>query len=1048
MALLAAAGPAGSEQAAGGGLSFRRIPMPDDVPAHLCSALAQDRDGFLWIGTQGGLVRYDGFGFRVFRADASNPHALAGSYIRALLAASDGRIWAGTFSAGVSVYDPATDRFSTYRSNSSAGARLSHDRVEGLVEDRAGRVWIATYEGLDRFDPRSGVIDHFRANPADAASLADDRTRGLLVDRAGQLWVGSRNGLQIWREPGRFERVASDPLRPGSLAGQFVAKLYEDSRGRIWIGTTEHGAAVLDPRTGQLRRIAASASERGASHDWVYGIEAVGTGEMWIATFGGGIEIVDPGSLEIIGHVRHDPARETSIGGDRIGSLLKDRSGVVWAGSWGQGLARYDPSARAFQAIRHSPNLANGLTHPAAVRSLQLRDGSIWIGTNGNGIDIYDPGRGVIGGHRARPLDPGALSDGSITCLAQSPDGTVWVATLNGVLHRMRPGATRFERTTTADGLPGGPIRALTFGPRGELWAGSAEGLARVDPVSNTITSFRHRPGDDSTLSGYAVEAIAFGRDGTMWVGTDSGLNAFDPIRGVAVRIVSEPGRPDSLPNNWIPDLMVADDGRLWVGTQGGACILQAWDGRTARFERVADRIKRAAGPAESLVQDADGWVWIGATLRVDPRTWQSQEFGPADGREFRSFFIASRTRTADGSLAFGSPEGLLLVRPELIQPWTFEPPVAVTALSIDGQPRPGAARIKELRLQPSERGFTVDFAALDLTAPERNVYRYRLHGFDPEWIVTDASRRSATYTNLPPGDYTLRVEGSNRAGRWSPSAIQLGVIVLPAFYQTTWFRFSMGALGLALAYTGYRIRVRRLQARSRELEQLVGERTEELQSAYARIEEASLADALTGLRNRRFIEQAIGPEVARSVRAYEGHDAGPERDLVFLLLDLDHFKSVNDTYGHAAGDAVLVQTAAVLRGVFRASDFLVRWGGEEFLVVLRFVDREQGSELAEKIRAAIAAHAFRLPDGTVLTRTCSVGFAAFPFAPARPRAVTWETVIDVADAGLYRAKRTGRDRWVGIATAGDADPAETVAAIKADLQAAIARGVIICHSR
>ena len=484
------------------------------------------------------------------------------------------------------------------------------------------------------------------------------------------------------------------------------------------------------------------------------------------------------------------------------------------------------------------------------------------------------------------------------------------------------------------------------------------------------------------------------------------------------------------------------------------AARASCWRGTAGLRASSASPIASSArpGPPNRLSRTRTAGSGSARRSESNPTTWQSQEFGPADGREFRSFFIASRTRTADGSLAFGSPEGLLLVRPELIQPWTFEPPVAVTALSVDGQPRPGAARIKELLLQPSERGFTVDFAALDLTAPERNVYRYRLDGFDPEWIVTDASRRSATYTNLPPGDYTLRVEGSNRAGRWSPSAIQLGVIVLPAFYQTTWFRFSMGALGLALAYSGYRIRVRRLQARSRELEQLVGERTEELQSAYR---------THRGSEPRRRAHRPAEPAIHRAghragSRAFHSRvpkddDAGPERDLVFLLLDLDHFKSVNDTYGHAAGDAVLVQTAAVLRGVFRASDFLVRWGGEEFLVVLRFVDREQGSELAEKIRAAIAAHEFRLPDGTVLTRTCSVGFAAFPFAPAQPRAVTWETVIDVADAGLYRAKRTGRDRWVGIATAGHADPAdpaETVAAITADLQAAIARGVIICHSR
>jgi diguanylate cyclase (GGDEF)-like protein len=194
------------------------------------------------------------------------------------------------------------------------------------------------------------------------------------------------------------------------------------------------------------------------------------------------------------------------------------------------------------------------------------------------------------------------------------------------------------------------------------------------------------------------------------------------------------------------------------------------------------------------------------------------------------------------------------------------------------------------------------------------------------------------------------------------------------------------------------------------------------LAAANVRIEQTSLTDELTQLRNRRFLEQALGSDLDLAARRHEDGRAGDgEADLVFLLLDMDHFKSVNDSYGHAAGDAVLVQAATLLRSVFRASDHVVRWGGEEFLIVARFVDRGKGPELAEKVRAAVEAHDFRFDDGTLLKRTCSIGFAAYPFSTRRPRAYGWQEIVEIADLGLYAAKRNGRNGWVGM-EAGDGE--------------------------
>ncbi len=972
-------------------VSFQRVAIPHDVPAHLCTAIAQDREGLLWFGTQGGLVRYDGYDFRVFRSNPADPSTLGGNYVRALLVASDGRLWVGTFSGGLSVHDPATETFTRFR--------LSYDRVEGLAETADGRIWIATTAGLDRLDPRTRRVEHFQQN----------RARGLLVDRIGGLWVGTRDGLLRWRGEGRgFERVG--------FAGEFVTKLFEDARGRIWIGTEKHGAAVLDPGSGAVKRFAPQpADPNGLSHYWVYGFAPGAPGEIWIGTFGGGIDVVDERSLTIVDRLRSDPYLEDALHDDRTGAIFRDRQGVIWVGTWGDGIVRHDPRTRALRSLRFSPNRPEGLTHRAAVRALELRDGTIWVGTNGNGIDILDGELRRIGGHR-----PGALSDGGITCLAQGEDGSVWVATLDSGLHRLRPGAVSFGRI---EALAGGPIRTIAFTRDGMVWAGSAEGMTRVDPATLTTRVIRSWPG---AASSPAIESIVATPDGTLWVGTDNGLYSFDPRTEAAVRIARDSSRKDALPGNWVPDLMLARDGRLWVGTAGGAAVLTRFDGRTAHFEKMAPVA------AEALIEDADGGVWIGPRLRVDPRTGTAREIGAAEGLAFRNFFIASRARTRDGRLLFGSPEGLLVVDPRQLARFTDDAPVVATGLRVEGKPRPGAEVLRALTLTSAERSFTLDVAALDFSVAHR--YRYRLDGLDHDWTLAGASQRSITYNRLPPGRYVLRVGATTRDGRWSARELRLPMTVLPAFHQTTAFRVVAALAAAALLYGAYRLRIRQLRARERALERVVAERTSELAAAYARIEEASLTDPLTKLRNRRYLEQTIHHDLELAVRG--------EGDLVALLVDLDHFKSVNDMYGHAAGDAVLAELARLLRKSVRASDVIVRWGGEEFLIVIRFVDRAAGPQLAEKVRGAVAGHEFHLPDGSILRRTCSIGAAAWPFSRAVPRAVAWEHVVDVADVALYEAKHGGRDAWVYV-SAGAGDPAAAVEAYRSDAAGAVLRGVV-----
>jgi diguanylate cyclase (GGDEF)-like protein len=378
---------------------------------------------------------------------------------------------------------------------------------------------------------------------------------------------------------------------------------------------------------------------------------------------------------------------------------------------------------------------------------------------------------------------------------------------------------------------------------------------------------------------------------------------------------------------------------------------------------------------------------------------------------------------------------------------------VVATELRIDGQRQPPARMRPALELKPGERNFAVEFAALDYSHPGRNRYRHRLEGFDADWIETRADFRLASYGNLAPGRYRLQVEGSNRVGDWSPHRLELPVQVHPAWWQTWWAQGGAVALVAALFFATLQLRTRLLRRRQAELEARVGERTHELEALSqalrrksAELEASSLTDPLTGLHNRRYLGQRMAVDAAQQARrptsptaATSGEAGGT--DLVFFLIDLDHFKRVNDQHGHAAGDQVLVEACARLKAAFREVDDVVRWGGEEILVAARGTDRRRAAEVAERALAAIAGRPFLLRDGSPIRLTASIGFAAHPLAPDWPSALDWTRSVDLADAALYIVKRGGRNGWYGLLQAEAADAQSLVLAASGPLGSWIAAG-------
>ncbi|TDP62567.1 ligand-binding sensor domain-containing diguanylate cyclase [Roseateles toxinivorans] len=1017
-------------------LSFRHLRQEQGLPNEIATAVAEDGDGFLWVGTLGGLARWDGYRFKVYKADGRTAGALPDNVIQTLHGDAAGRLWIGTSASGLVRYDGQEDRFVRYPVGPQG---LSHVSVRALIDDGAGGLWVGTEGGLDHLDPATGQIRRLSAQ----AGPGLQGVRALLLDRRGTLWVGTQQGL--------YRRAAGAggfvPVGMGtSGAGQPDAvSLFEDSRGSIWVGSSQHGAFIVEGSGLQALPVQESSSAAGDALRVQPVVTIVETrqGEVWLGTLGQGIVSVDL-ATRLTRRIRHQATLPVSLPDNAVRDLYRDRSGLMWVAS-NRGLSRHDPSQAAILTMFGTPicdvplQCGDALSPASTEVSwiLPMPDGRIWLATHTQGVLIVDPS-----GARVAALSPDAsrpdraLPPDIVLGLELSPQGQVFIATKRG-LYRANAEGTTVERVR----IPGRDPRASTWALLADgdtLWiGGETDGLWRLDLRTGKAAA----PLRDAAqqLTDQRVIVLARGPANQLWIGTRNGLNRYDTASGVVTRISPDPERPQGLSAGFVTALFTDAQSRLWVGTYGGGVnILERLvEGEAPRFRSLAAAQGLPDDSVNALLADAAGQIWVSTDnglATVDPRSLAVRSLKRAEGVEFLTYWTGSAARTAEGELLFGGAGGMTIVRPERLAAWTYRPPVRVTDLRIGGQDMPpgrflaaaGPSR-PVLPVSAQANSLVVEFAAMDYSAPERNRYAYRLEGFESTWVETDASRRLAAYTNLPPGSYRLLLRGSNRDGTWSETPLALPVRVQPAWHQTLWFRAAALLTLLLAMFVIVQVRTRWLRARQRELELKVSARTaelervsEELQEKSRVLELASISDPLTGLYNRRFLAEHIEPAIAASLRrARDSRPGHPvDTDTLFFLIDIDHFKRVNDLYGHAAGDAVLVHFCRRLQAVMRASDYLVRWGGEEFLAVARDTDRARAEELAERIRAVVADSPFVLDDGRTLNISCSIGFACLPFVAPHPLALCWQDVVKLADMALLGAKRAGRNSWVGLSAA------------------------------
>ncbi len=753
------------------------------LPQNAVQALAQTPDGYIWAGLEEGLVRFDGVRFQLF--NETNTPAIQHDNITALLVDHAGRLWIGTRGGGLNCYFKGA--FTHYGKSDG----LAHEVVSALLEDAQHNLWIGTNGGgLSRW--RDGAFTTYSTREG----LASNLITALALDEKNNLWIGTENnGLSIWEN----DTFANYNEQHG-LPSANLAALQRDAHGVMWLGTD---AGLVRAESGKFSTYT---TRDGLVHDFVKALTLDRSGNLWIGTNGGGVNRLVRGEFDLL-------TSAMGLSNDFIRAFYEDHEGSMWIGTYGGGLnlvyeSRFTPIAQT-----------SGLDNEMVWSILEDQKGTVWIGTD-KGVYQYANGKA-----RAALAE---LGQEVIRALQQTRDGALWLGTDNRGLYRWHRGALR--HFTTAEGLVHNSVRAVYEDRHGNLWVGTNQGLNILRPGS--AQKFELIP----ELAHDRVPAIFEDRAGRIWLGTgQSGMFCYAEER------FTEYTTADGLSSNFVRTFYEDENGALWIGTRGGG-LNRLKDGKFTHYsvkQGLFDDV------VFHILPDAEGRLWMTCNKGVfhvslaqlnefaegkrDAITCSS--YGRADGMKSHECNGGSQPagwRARNGRLYFPTIRGVAMIDPAQIKFNTIPPRVEIVEVRAQKQALPHAPHME---LAPGSNDLEIHYTGLSFVAPERMKFRYKLEGYDTEWIAA-GTRRVAFYTSLPPGDYTFRVAACNNDGVWSEASASgtLALKLKPYFYQTTWF-YLLGIAALVFSGVGaMRFRQRHIIARAQELALLVEERTQDLQ--------------------------------------------------------------------------------------------------------------------------------------------------------------------------------------------------------------------------
>ncbi|SKC64751.1 hybrid sensor histidine kinase/response regulator [Ohtaekwangia koreensis] len=833
----------------------RKYTTKNGFPLKVLDCITQDKDGLMWFAAEDGLARFDGNSFKVFKNDPDNPYSISHNYIQWVFTDSDGTLWTSS-PKGLNRFDSKTERFTHYHhnpedKNSLVGDNvvfitgsptgnlwiasaadgftyydrsnkkfiqyshnnlpgLSHSEVVLLYEDHQGLLWVGTLGGgLIVFKTKDGIVTQKIEELSRKDLLPSPHIRCFSPDHLGNLWIGTSEGLVFFNRKQQSFQVLNK--NNSALRGNIIRALGQDSRHNLWIAVEDKGLhrISLHDFDGQSTSSLTVEHQSGEEEYRIYRhtIHAIYEDRdhnLWLGTNGDGVQMIS-GISEKFTRIERKQTGEYEGVYLRFWGMCTDKEGNLWLGSDGDGIYKY--SSRG-QLLRHyyADGKKGSLTNNAILCAYRDHSNTLWFGTYAQGLFLYDEKTDSFFNYAHNPADSSSLADNDLRVIFEDSKHNIWVGSNGGGLNLLNKQTGKFTHYASKyTETSRGSVRAIIEDKHGGLWIGChGEGLQYLDPKKEKLQRYLNRPEDENALPSNIVYALHLDRQGKLWIGTEgTGLAIYDLERQTLERFTEKEG----LGGSTVYALLEDKEGNLWMSTNSG---VSKWDGREKKFYNY------------------DG------------------SDGLQNGKFNSSSFLYDKTL---GLMAFAGTEGVTLFRPEQIKQNLQPPKVMITGFQLFNKPvevnasaqqglvlKQAIHESKEITLRYNQSVFTFEYTALNYAYPEKCAYAYKMEGFDKDWNYVD-TKRTATYTNLDPGEYIFRVKASNDDGVWNEQGASIALIITPPYWKTWWFQTMIACIVIGSVYTFFKGRVNAVKRQKAELEEQVRQQTAEVVSQKEALE-------------------------------------------------------------------------------------------------------------------------------------------------------------------------------------------------------------------
>ncbi|NQU67404.1 MAG: histidine kinase [Candidatus Marinimicrobia bacterium] len=818
---------------------FEHITIKDGLSQSTVNCIIQDSNGFLWIGTQDGLNRYDGYNIKIFRHDPADSTTISANYVNTIFEDSQGRLWIGTEGAGIAVYDPGLERFTNFRYTPGDSTSLSDNYIYSIIESADGTIWIGSSEGLNKFIHNTNQFEHYARSNRDSIDSWIYYIFKIAESADGFLWICTYDGLSRFDpELGQFTNYNLNINNNIDSIDTEINTFMVDDSGILWLGTNS-GLVKLDTKTGDriIYQQDLPHTESTAGNG-IISIFEDNANNLWFGSYNG-LNRLDIGNGTITRLV-NDPEHPNTINDNYIPAIYQDNAGVIWVGTGSGGLNKYDPGKRKFPHHFYFPNGSNQLNNNSIYDIFEDNSGAILIGTDGGGVNKYDPANNSFTYMMNIPDNNNSIASNSIGAIGEDLNGNLWIGFGEGVdLYNPQLDEFRHFKMVETDsstfGLDG--VFSICRDSAGTMWFGSyGGGLSKYDPIKDTFYNYTYSPSDTNSISGDYISTIYCDNSGELWIGTSGGeINRFDYESEHFIRYLPL--------DNQIDIYTIHNDarGKLWIGTHGYGLVQYDLESKKKKYFTTNDGL--ASNVVYGILADAEDNLWLSTNSglsKFDPDKLSFHNFDYRDGLQSNEFNQGAAYKTKSGVMYFGGINGFNAFRPSEININPFVPKIVLTDFYIfNERVKPGSdsplphviTNLDKIDLTYQQNAFSIHYSALNFSIPEKNKYRYILVGYDKDWVNAGNSR-VAKYMNLHPGAYTFQVTGSNNDGIWNDTGARINIFIKPPFWQTALFRvFGLLLVFSSLFYIISR-RLTNIRRRNQRLEQIVLQRTNELKKS------------------------------------------------------------------------------------------------------------------------------------------------------------------------------------------------------------------------